>query len=84
MANLNIAISQKALKYLENTELSKLISAGKVLEDGSYEITVEPDTAQKLETTKSRDGAKHHALANRLIACLSKTSADEPALDDVR
>jgi len=67
VATLTVAISDKALKHLEATELGKLIAAGKVLEDGSREITIEPDTEQKLAATKSRDDVKHHALADRLI-----------------
>jgi hypothetical protein len=80
-----VAISPKALKLLESTELGKLIASGKKLEGDAYEIMVEPDTAQKIETAKTRDGAKHHALADRLIACLSKPAAEAetetPALD---
>lgn len=69
-----VAISPKALKHLEGTELGKLIAAGKPVE-GGFEIDA-PDTAQKLETAKTQDGAKHHALADRLIACLSKPAAE--------
>lgn len=80
-----VAISTKAMKLIEGTELGKLIAAGTQLKGGSYEIAVEPDTAQKLETAKGQDGAKHHALADRLIACLSKPAAEAetetPALD---
>ena len=80
-----VAISQKALKHLEGTELGKLIASGTVLKDGSIEIAVEPDTAQKIETAKGQDGIKRHALADRLIACLSKPAAEAetetPALD---
>lgn len=62
-----VAISPKALKHLEGTELGKLISAGKVLEDGSVEIATDDTIDAKLQTAKGEREGKHSALADRLI-----------------
>lgn len=76
MADLVIAISQKAQKLLEGTELGKLIARGTKGEGDQVAITLEPDTEQKIRATK--DG-KHDALADRLIICATKAREATPA-----
>lgn len=72
-----VAISPKALKHLEGTELGKLISAGKVLEDGSIEIATDETIDAKLETAKGEREGKHSPLADRLIAKVAEARASE-------
>lgn len=67
-----IAISEKGMKSLEGTELGKLISQGKVLEDGSVEIATDETIDAKLQTVKGERGGKHSALADRLIVKVSE------------
>lgn len=69
---LTVAISPKALKHLEGTDLGKLISAGKVLEDGSIEIATDETLDAKLQAAKGEREGKHSALADRLIVKVSE------------
>jgi len=69
---LTVAISPKALKHLEGTELGKLIAQGKVLEDGSVEIATDETIDAKLQTAKGERGGKESALADRLIVKVSE------------
>jgi len=81
---LTVAISPKALKHLEGTELGKLISVGKVLEDGSIEIATDETIDAKLQTAKGEREGKHSALADRLVVKVADARAREASapLDD--
>lgn len=74
-----IAISEKGLKSLEGTELGKLISQGKVLEDGSIEIATDETIDAKLQTAKGEREGKHSALADRLVVKVAEARDREAA-----
>lgn len=81
-----IAISEKALKHLEGTELGKLLASGKTLEDGSIDIATDASVDAKLQIAKGERGGKHSALADRLIAKVTeaRTAETETAATVVR
>lgn len=81
-----VAISQKALKHLDGTELGKLLASGKMLEDGSIELATDASIDAKLQTAKGERGGKGASLADRLIAKVTeaRTAEAEAAATVVR
>lgn len=74
------------MKSLEGTELGKLISQGKVLEDGSIEIATDEAIDAKLQTAKGEREGKQSALADTFIALVAKAREEDQAaaLDGVK
>lgn len=73
MAVITVAISEKGIASLAGTELGKLLSGAKVLEDGSREIEIDAAVEQKLQTAK---GEKPE-LADRFIALVARAKEAE-------